>query len=155
MLLDVARPHTVDGIDRAALELVEVARDDLRSLLDIWEYDGDLIFAGELSETLPDAVPRLEDAKRTVLAAELADDTIEVEDQEILVLQTLPSFEEEASCDEALLGCAGGQVDLRQSLLVELDLTPRDFHLLLIGDVVGASLFLDDLPLARGSRLLG
>ena len=59
MVLNEARTHAVDGIDGAALELVDVASDHFRSLLDVWDYKGDLELVGELPQTLEDAVAHL------------------------------------------------------------------------------------------------
>ena len=43
---------------------------------------------------------------------------------------------------------------LSQPLLVELNLSARNFHLLLVGDVGGRGLFLDHFPLVWGRCLL-
>ena len=43
MVLQVARPYAVDSVDRASLELIEVAGDDFGAGLDIGDQDRDLV----------------------------------------------------------------------------------------------------------------
>ena len=99
MLLHVARSNAVDRVNRAPLKLIEVARDNFGSLLDIWDHNGDLVTTGELSQALPNSVAYLEVSIRVVLAAELANHPIKVKDEEVLIGEPRPSFEEKASKD--------------------------------------------------------
>jgi len=50
MLLHEALSNTINGIDWAPLEFVKVAGDHFCTSLDIWNKDGNLVFAGELAE---------------------------------------------------------------------------------------------------------
>ena len=99
MLLHVARSNAVDRVNWAPLKLIEVARDDFGSLLDIWDHNGDLVTTGELSQALPNSMAYLEVSIRVVLAAELANHPIKVKDEEVLIGESCPSFEEKASKD--------------------------------------------------------
>ena len=49
MISQEARPYAVDRIDRAPLELIEVAGDDFGSGLDIGDQDRNLVLITELA----------------------------------------------------------------------------------------------------------
>ena len=81
------------------MKLIEVARYDFCSLFDIWDHNGDLMTIGEFSQALPDSMTYLEVPVRIVLAAELAYYPIEVKDEEVLISESRPSLEKNASKD--------------------------------------------------------
>ena len=93
MIPQKARPDAVDRVDRAPLELIEVAGDDFGAGLDIGDQDRNLVLIAELAERLPGPMAHLKVPIRHILSAQLTDDAIEVEDEQVLVLQSLPSLE--------------------------------------------------------------
>ena len=93
MISQIARPDAVDRVDRAPLELIEVAGDDFGAGLDIGDQDRNLVLIAELAERLPGPMAHLKVPIRHILSAQLTDDAIEVEDEQVLVLQSLSSLE--------------------------------------------------------------
>ena len=108
-----ARPDAVDRVDGAPLELIEVAGDDFGAGLDIGDQDRNLVLIAELAKRLPGTMAHLKVPIRHILRAQLTDDPIEVEDEQVLVLQSLSSLEKDALGDEGHFRCVGCHMLLR------------------------------------------
>ena len=81
------------------MKLIKVARDNFSSLLDIRDHNGNLMIIGEFPQTLPNSMSHLKVAIGIVLATKLANDPIEVKDEEVLISKASSSFEKYPSKD--------------------------------------------------------
>ena len=153
MLLHITWAHAVDSIYRTTLKLVEVACDYFRSSLHIRNKYCDLVLVAEFSEALPDTMANFEVPIWTILIAEFSDDAVEVKDEQVLVLKSLPSFKQESLGDKCGFWRPCWQMLLSQSFLIKLYLSPCQFHLLILVHLALTCLFLNDAPLLLRSVL--
>ena len=86
MLRQVALADAVDGVNWAPLEFINVASNHLRSLLRVGQKQGDLIFVREFAEALKCAMSHFEHPVVRAPSTQLANDAIEVENDQVLVL---------------------------------------------------------------------
>ena len=80
MISEVVRFNAVDRIDGAPLELVDVAGDDLGTLLRVRDQQRNLVPIWEFAKTIKGAVPHFEIAVARLALAELTHHTVEVKD---------------------------------------------------------------------------
>ena len=143
MLAQEARPDAVDGVDGAALELVEVAGDHFGARFKVGDQNRDLVLLAQLAKGLPGPMSHLEVPIRAIFTAKFANNSIEVEYEQVLVLEALSPLEQDALCHEGVFGGASWHLLLSEALLVELDLPSGELHLSVLVELVLTCLLFD------------
>ena len=147
MVTHVARPYAVNCINWASLKLVEEAGDDFSAGLYIGDQDRDLVLIAELTKRLPGSMAHFKVPIRGILTTKLANNAIEVKYEQVLILQSLSSLEEDPLSDKCGLRRVRSHMLLSQALLIELYLAPRQFHLVILVELALACFFLYNTPL--------
>ena len=124
MLCHELRPDAVDRIDRAPLEFVEVAGYDFCSLHRIRQHQCDLMSVEKFSEALENTMSHPELREGVSAAVNVSEYSVEVDNDEVLILKSLSSLEQYPASDKTGLRRSRWYKLFGHASLAELDLTP-------------------------------